>query len=221
MTPDERQAMRALITSALRRATLPGVPATAPGGYVRGDAPPVDLLERFRTELTSLGGVVHELPDADAAAIAGRIDALVGEAPKRALAWRDDTFPVPGLAAALIARGFVVVHQATADDDRGELAGCSVGVTAVDALLAETGSVVLVSGPGRGRLASLLPPIHVAIATREQLVHSLPDLLLARPELATRGSNLVCITGPSRTADIEHTLSRGVHGPGEVHVVVI
>jgi L-lactate dehydrogenase complex protein LldG len=113
------------------------------------------------------------------------------------------------------------VHQATADDDRGELAGCSVGVTAVDALLAETGSVVLVSGPGRGRLASLLPPIHVAIATREQLVYSLPDLLLARPELATRGSNLVCITGPSRTADIEHTLSRGVHGPGEVHVVVI
>ena len=87
--------------------------------------------------------------------------------------------------------------------------------------MSDTGSIALVSGPGRGRLASLLPPVHVALVRRVSMLRSLPDLLLERPDLATAGSNLVCITGPSRTADIEHTLSRGVHGPKEVHVVLI
>ena len=96
-----------------------------------------------------------------------------------------------------------------------------VGVTGAVACLAETGSLVVVSGPGRGRLASLLPPLHVAIVTRALLTALAADLLVDQPELATSGANMVCITGPSRTADIEHTLSRGVHGPREVHVVFV
>ena len=64
-------------------------------------------------------------------------------------------------------------------------------------------------------------PVHIAVVDRSRMMRSLPDLLLSRPELATAGSNLVCITGPSRTADIEHTLSRGVHGPREVHVILV
>jgi L-lactate dehydrogenase complex protein LldG len=61
----------------------------------------------------------------------------------------------------------------------------------------------------------------VAVARRASFVRSLPDLLTTRPDLVLSASNLVCITGPSRTADIEHTLSRGVHGPCAIHVVVI
>jgi len=78
-----------------------------------------------------------------------------------------------------------------------------------------------VSGPGRPRLASLLPPVHVAILRADRIYSNLPALVTALAEKGTAGSNLVIITGPSRTADIEMTLTRGVHGPGEVHVVIV
>jgi L-lactate dehydrogenase complex protein LldG len=104
---------------------------------------------------------------------------------------------------------------------RQELASASIGLTGADAGLAETGSIVVTSGPGRGRLASLLPRVHVAIVRRSSIVESLPVLIARRPELVTSGANFVCITGPSRTADIEHVLARGVHGPGEVHAILV
>jgi L-lactate utilization protein LutC len=94
-------------------------------------------------------------------------------------------------------------------------------VTGADALIAQTGSIIVASGPGRGRLASLLPRVHVAIARRSAVADTLPALIGARPDLVTSGANFVCITGPSRTADIEHVLARGVHGPGEVHVILV
>jgi L-lactate dehydrogenase complex protein LldG len=101
------------------------------------------------------------------------------------------------------------------------LTSVHVGLTGADAGLAETGSIVVASGPGKSRLASLLPPVHVAILARDRLTASLAALIRERPYLATSGANFVCITGPSRTADIEHTLTRGVHGPKEVHVVIV
>ena len=70
-------------------------------------------------------------------------------------------------------------------------------------------------------MASLLVPVHVAVLRVDRLVDSISGLLATRGDLVAAGSNLVAITGPSRTADIEHTLSRGVHGPGEVHVILL
>ena len=101
------------------------------------------------------------------------------------------------------------------------LASLAIGLTGADYALADTGSLVLVSGPGRPRLASLLTPVHIAIVRPHRFLDSIETLFVEHPELVERGSNLVCITGPSRTADIEHTLSRGVHGPGEVHVILM
>jgi len=226
MTPDERRAMRDVLRSALQRAVLPGATPHPPGGYARVDPMPADLTVRFTTELTTLGGTVTELPHATASAVAATIALLAGadrQAPM--LMWDDRWLPVPGVADALVAEGFTIERQRDADVDdaarRARLATCGIGITGADACLAETGSLVLISGEGRGRLASLLPPVHIAIVDRSRMMRSLPDLLLSRPGLATTGSNLVCITGPSRTADIEHTLSRGVHGPREVHVILV
>lgn len=226
MTPAERQQMRALLQTALKQAVLPGATTEAPGGYRRTDAAPTDLTPRFVTELTTVGGFVHEPASADASTIARLIAEIAAESVvKRALMWEEPWQPVSGLAAALGAHGFAIDHQRNddlaSDARRAELATATIGITGADAALSDTGSIVLVSGPGRGRLASLLPPVHIAIVLRSRFMRSLPDLLLSRPDLAIAGSNLVCITGPSRTADIEHTLSRGVHGPKEVHAILL
>ena len=182
------------------------------------------LENRFATELEALGGQVHRASStAEVAALVSGM--LAREGSSEVLAWDDQWLPLPGMSAALEDMGCRVYHQRAGDaqdtQQRELWASASVGITGAAACLAETGSVVVVSGPGRGRLASLLPPVHVALVTRESLVRSLPALLARRPELATSGTNMVVITGPSRTADIEHTLSRGVHGPREVHVILV
>jgi len=92
------------------------------------------------------------------------------------------------------------------------------GVTAVDAALAETGTLVLHAAAGHGRGLSLVPPIHIALLRVSDIV---PDMLdyWARPRPET--SSRVFITGPSKTADIEGELIEGVHGPAAVHVILI
>jgi L-lactate dehydrogenase complex protein LldG len=228
--------MRDTLRAAVGRALLPGAGVQHPGAIRLPPDPPAHLLERFRAQLTGLGGVVHEAATTEAIADliaslaraeATRQDAAAGAeatAPA-ALMWDADQMPVPGLDAALERQGFRVLRQTAADlssiDRRQELARAVVGVTGAQAGLAETGSLVLASGPGRSRLASLLPPLHVAVLDRRLIFESLADLIALHPEVMTAGANVVCITGPSRTADIEHTLTRGVHGPREVHVVLV
>jgi L-lactate dehydrogenase complex protein LldG len=92
--------------------------------------------------------------------------------------------------------------------------------------IAESGTLVLRSRPGRGRLASLLAPTHIAVLRRAQLVRGLGAALAQLreqhgPDIFADSSNLTLITGPSRTGDIEQTLALGVHGPSEIHVILI
>ena len=68
---------------------------------------------------------------------------------------------------------------------------------------------------------SLLPPVHVALVPVERLHATLGALFAAEPDLLRAAANVVFVTGPSRTADIEMTLTRGVHGPRIVHVVFV
>lgn len=224
MTPDERTRMRATLRTAVSRARLPGAGLTHPGPFTPPSVPAGDLLQRFTSEFTTLGGVLHE--GRDAAQVASIIAGLAAaERNTTVMAWDEHSLPLAGLHAALANAGLTVLTQspdtAASAPHRRALAAAGVGVTGADSLIAQTGSMILTSGPGRGRLASLLPRVHVAIARRGVIAATLPALLNARPELVTSGANFVCITGPSRTADIEHVLARGVHGPGEVHVVLV
>jgi L-lactate dehydrogenase complex protein LldG len=95
------------------------------------------------------------------------------------------------------------------------------GVTSADYVLADTGTLVMLSSPEEARMISLLPPVHVAVVPRAKILTGLDELLSIMPRPGELTSSMVLITGPSRTADIEQILVRGVHGPGEVHIIVV
>ena len=84
--------------------------------------------------------------------------------------------------------------------------------------LADTGSVVLAASPEEPRANSLLPDVHVTLLAEDRILPGLDELFAA--VVADLPSALAIVTGPSRSADIEQTLAVGVHGPGEVHVVL-
>ena len=100
-----------------------------------------------------------------------------------------------------------------------------MGITGADLAVAETGSVVVIPRSGLSRLVSVVPPIHLALVRPQDLVDTLDDVFLLRRlqyhKGGDMGSYLNFITGPSRTADIEQTLVVGVHGPKEVHMVLL
>jgi L-lactate dehydrogenase complex protein LldG len=85
--------------------------------------------------------------------------------------------------------------------------------------LADTGSVVLASGPEEPRARSLLPEVHISLLAEERILPGLEELFAALGR--DLPSALAIVTGPSRSADIEQSLTVGVHGPGEVHVVLL
>ena len=108
--------------------------------------------------------------------------------------------------------------------NRERMIGAGIGVTGVDYAIAETGSCVIVARQGASRLVSLLPPVHVAVVELGQVLPSLDELFALLRERFGEGdpqSYMNIITGPSRSADIEYQLVTGVHGPGEVHMVIV
>jgi L-lactate dehydrogenase complex protein LldG len=107
--------------------------------------------------------------------------------------------------------------------DVSVLEKADVGVTGCDALIAQTGSILLTARSGGGRALSVLPPHHLVIATANQMI---PDLPAAFQLLQERyGTNfpsfMTLITGPSRTGDIERILVLGAHGPKKVTVILV
>jgi len=109
--------------------------------------------------------------------------------------------------------------------DREELrelcATCDFGITSADYALGDTGTLVMLSSGQEARMISLLPPAHLAIIPADRILGSLDELFTILPNPAERTSSMVLIAGPSRTADIEQILVRGVHGPGEITVVIV
>ena len=134
----------------------------------------------------------------------------------------DDALTNLGLKVTTVLRDEANPREAL----REEIRRADMGITGADYALAETGSLVILPRRGLSRLVSLVPPIHVALVRPEDVLESLDDLfLLRRLEYHQRGgemgSYLNFITGPSRTADIEMTIVEGVHGPKEVHMVIL
>jgi L-lactate utilization protein LutC len=219
--------MLARIDQALRAGATPehAPPGAAAATRDRDDGPTDDggtaaggLLARFVDEARAVGTVVHTAPDTGGAGEA--LARIVARAPAacRVVVWRSAL--VAAVVEAARARAPTLATHG-ADDAGTELARADVGVTEVDALVAASGTLVLGSSGVRRRAVSLLPPVHVAIATHDVLV---ADLAAGLARVAAGGAGGACttlITGPSRTADIEKKLVVGVHGPCELHVIVV
>jgi L-lactate dehydrogenase complex protein LldG len=105
--------------------------------------------------------------------------------------------------------------------DLREIAGrADIGLSTATWAIAETGSLVLEHGPGRGRGVTLLPPTYVAILPVDRVLRTVPEAI-QKYSGGTLPANVCFHTGPSRSGDIEMSLVVGMHGPGDVHVILI
>jgi L-lactate dehydrogenase complex protein LldG len=209
---DARATILARIDRALKTARLPavsGARSLSPKRLRReGGQPSGTLLDRFITEARALG--VDTLVETSADAVRARLASLVGG--QRVLSWNPDQLPYGA--------GSIVAGAALGSSPRDEQAHAQVGVTGCHGAIAETGSLALLSLPGCSRTASLLPPLHVALVRPEDFFDAMGAFFDARKDQIAAASNCTFVTGPSRTADIELSLTIGVHGPARVAVIV-
>ena len=175
-----------------------------------------DPVERFSVELKAVGGSVHRCtPDRRAEVL----EAILRDRDAPAvLVERAGTVPA-GIEDVVASAGGELRWWPEAGSDGAATA--DVGVTGALWAAAETGTVVVSSAPPGGRAPSLLPPVHVVFLTAAQLVPTVREMFARIAELDEYPSNLVLITGPSKSADIGNELALGVHGPGELHVVLV
>jgi L-lactate utilization protein LutC len=222
-----RDAFLQRVKAAVAEGNRAGAAAPLPGlsgvGY-QGAGP--NPIERFCTELANAGGKAHVVgsPEAVVRTIQSILQPLNARKILLSCGGLIDRLelPVKLKQVGLEAKSVIDVRA----NHREEFFAADVGITNVYRLIAETGTVVIAATPNEPRSVSLLPPVHIAIADRSQLLPDLFDLfdLFSPAASATKSlppSCLTLITGPSKTGDIELRLVTGVHGPGEVHVILL
>ena len=175
-----------------------------------------DLVSRFVEALEASHG--ETFVEDDAGAAVSRLERVLVELGARRIVCQDEP-PLDSLdlPERLPAFEWHVVGQTTGSL-RAICAEADVGVSSAQAALSETGTVVVDSGPGRSRLVTLLPPVHVVLLPADRLVADL--FALVEQQEQPLPANVTLISGPSKTADIEQTLAIGVHGPRRLVVIV-
>ena len=191
---------------------------------------PEGMLARFTEEMKLLNGEVFVV-DGDDAARAKVLELLEAHQTKRVLAWRFKFIPVAKLYTAIKQAGYAIdypnIHLSDWEAREREimrLETAEVGLTGVDAIAATTGTLVVSTAPGKGRIPTILPPVHIVVAELDQFVPHIEDWLgrerAGGNPTIEQSANICFITGPSRTADIEKQLVLGVHGPKQLQVIV-
>jgi L-lactate dehydrogenase complex protein LldG len=232
-----REQMMDRVRRALGRTGTQAAAPTLPDFDLRGVMPPItsdDLLATFEAEWEKVAGVSYRV--ASRAELDSVFEVILVLAETHAITLSGNPLLAElGIAEQLSKLNkFVTVWDGgtgiTGKDSLSDFTRASfaagAGITGVDYVLAESGTLVLSSATEGVQVASLAPPIHIAIYRRSQLVASL-DEVLAKLQLTSGskrtalGRSVVFITGTSRTADIEQILIRGVHGPREVHAVLV
>ncbi|MEW5774342.1 MAG: LUD domain-containing protein [Thermodesulfobacteriota bacterium] len=221
MSDESRARILEALEDALAGAPEPAAPAfPAPSPPARPDWP---ALSR---EITANGG--RFALARSAAEARGALASLARTfSVRRAVLWDHPALSRLGLADALRGAGVeAVLPDQRPDEFKAAAAECDLGVTGADALILESGTLIVVARPGQERATSLFPPVHLALVTREtEILPRIPDLgpwlQRQRDGRGRPPAAIHCITGPSSTADIELVKVRGVHGPTTLAVVAV
>lgn len=209
---NSREAILDGVRKALKRAP-DQAPAKPPQARIR--IPQIAMEERialFQSRLEVLGGKVHRAVTLSNACetAASLIAGSNAAASNSTLLKQCGILDLPNVSS-----GF--------QDEPSVRAACATapfGISGADFGMAETGTIVTIAST-EARLVSLLPPIHIAILPKSRMLTGLDEFYTLNPLPADRSASTVFITGPSRSADIEMILVRGVHGPRAIHVIVV
>ena len=167
-----------------------------------------ELVTRFRERVLSLASTWDEVGSKNEITAATAAYLRENNLPLRAVCWKEFT------ALDWAGSGIEVEARNARGDDL-------VGITGAFCAIAETGTLMMTSGPDTPAAVSLLPETHIAVVSKARIVPGMEDawgLLRAEFEPMPRAVNF--ISGPSRTADIEQTVTLGAHGPYRVHIIL-
>ncbi len=206
---DARLTILARVRQAQIRAHIPETKAGLPERLAYPPTTPAARRARLLEEFKILG--VEAYVEESEEAVRLRVRSLVTG--KTILSWDADRLPY-GIGEAV--RGEKIYYGHDSKEDQGQ---AEIGLTGCQNALAETGTLAMTSGQGRPRSASLMPITHVVVIREADILQGMGEFFdgfRKSPELPY----LVFITGPSRTADIELSLTLGVHGPGYLIVVI-
>ncbi|MEX2424382.1 MAG: lactate utilization protein [Acidimicrobiia bacterium] len=214
----ERDEFLSRVRAARAAALLPRHPADDPGLLVP-ELEAGDLVDMFTARVHEAEGIVHRVSDLTEAS---------GQVVDIARRYESQTFMswdgFSGVDAELAAAGLRRVDGTVPANDRlahqSAYSELDLGITGAEAGFAESGTIVLRSGPGRPRMASLIPLVHVALVGVGDLHRSLSHWAEDHAAGIADAANVVFITGPSKTGDIEQHINVGVHGPRYVHVLL-
>ncbi|NIN71679.1 MAG: hypothetical protein GTO46_07060 [Gemmatimonadetes bacterium] len=214
----------------------PSAPPTAPTAVTHADGERRSLAKQFGAQLAEISGSYEILEDAAEAGDrlvqlvkewSAEVGAAADEVPE-VLSWAARALPGENLAEFLEESGISLFVPEDLHDEstRARAARAKVGLTGADAAFASTGSIVVASGRGRSRAASLLPLRHLLLLPMSRIYPTFESWLYTLRQEQALGSYLrvsgqiVFITGPSKSADIELNLTLGVHGPRAVHALI-
>jgi len=181
---------------------------------------PDERLDLLEARMKAVGTQVRR---ASAKKWAEELAQVIKEKAPASVAYGSGAWFADKLAAMLGKKGMpaALVDDAPAEDMRDKVFAVDASVTSARMAIAENGSLVLTPGRAEPRLLSLVPPVHIVLLKASDIVSTFAEAVTALEPDKGMPANMLLISGPSKTADIELTLAFGVHGPKELIVIIL
>ena len=175
-------------------------------------------VERLMLNIKNAMAEVHRCGASDLAAC---LSAICHDKQVKLLAVGPELLSDQDLCARLAQQAALLPVTTCREDQPALFNTVDAGLTLTHGGIAETGTLVLWSGHQSPRLLSLVPPVHIAILHASRVVESLMDMMVKEDWSAGLPTNVILISSPSKTADIQQTLAYGAHGPKQLVVVLV